>query len=140
MDIQPLSVGEVEYIALALAKKWFDDEEPIPDFSTRYPDKLESCLQQPFTSFNDLEPYPTLVDKASILFYLLIKNHPFLNGNKRIAVTTVLNFLAKNGKWIDASPIALYKIAKLIAGSRPEEKDAVIEGFVVLLKEHLVDY
>jgi len=36
--------------------------------------------------------YPTLVSKASFLFYLMIKNHPFQNGNKRIAITTLFTF------------------------------------------------
>ncbi len=56
MHIQPLSVGEVEYIAHSLAKDWFDQSEPIPEFGTRYPDKLESCLQQPFLTFEGLDP------------------------------------------------------------------------------------
>ena len=139
MSILPLSLGEVEYIAYTLALDWFDQDEPIPEFSTRYPDKLESCLQQPFTSFQGLDPYPTLSDKSAILFYLLTKNHPFLNGNKRLAVTIMLNFVAKNGKWIDASPIALYKIAILVAESKPIEKDEVIEGLTRFLREHTVD-
>ena len=138
--IQPLSVGEVEYIAHALAVKWFRQDEPIPEFSTRYPDKLESCLQQPFTAFQDLDPYPTLIDKAAIMFYLLTKNHPFLNGNERLAVTTVLNFLAKNDKWVEASPVSLYEIAKLVAGSKPEEKDVVVGAFKVFLEKYLVDF
>jgi len=44
--------------------------------------------------------YHGLIGKAAILFYLLIKNHPFKNGNKRIAITTVLVFLSINKKWL----------------------------------------
>jgi death-on-curing protein len=46
--------------------------------------------------------YPTLVATAAILFYLMIKNHPFQNGNKRIAITTLLTFLYNNNKWLRA--------------------------------------
>ena len=53
-----------------------------------------------FQSFSGKDLYPTLATKASILFYLMIKNHPFQNGNKRIAITTLLTFLYENGKWI----------------------------------------
>ncbi|MCX6725462.1 MAG: type II toxin-antitoxin system death-on-curing family toxin [Candidatus Saccharibacteria bacterium] len=140
MDIQPLSVGEVELIAHNLAVQWFEQDEPIPDFSTRYPDKLESCLQQPFTSFIDLEPYPTLKDKAAILFYLLVKNHPFLNGNKRLAVTTMLVFLAKNNMWIDTSPQALYQVAKTVASSRPQDREDIIQTLTMFISDYLVEF
>ncbi|MFH0951795.1 MAG: hypothetical protein V1838_01250 [Patescibacteria group bacterium] len=46
--MRPLSVGEIKYVAFRLAKEHLTFNEPIPDFQTRYPDKLESCLAQPF--------------------------------------------------------------------------------------------
>ncbi|HSE61568.1 MAG TPA: type II toxin-antitoxin system death-on-curing family toxin [Candidatus Saccharimonadales bacterium] len=140
MAIKPLSVGEVEFIAHELACRWFDQTEPIPEFSTRYPAKLESCLQQPFLSFAGLDPYPTLIEKAAILFYLVTKNHPFLNGNKRLAVTIMLNFLAKNGKWIDVSSHSLYEIAVLVAESRPIDKDDMVQALSQFLEKHLINF
>ncbi|QQG42451.1 MAG: Fic family protein [Candidatus Giovannonibacteria bacterium] len=44
---------------------------------------LESCLATPFHSFGGKSAYKGLIGKASMLFYLLVKNHPFQNGNKR---------------------------------------------------------
>ncbi|HUC87188.1 MAG TPA: type II toxin-antitoxin system death-on-curing family toxin [Candidatus Saccharimonadales bacterium] len=79
-------------------------DEPLPPFNTRYPDRLEGSLIAPFQEFEGHSPYPELEDKAAILFYLMIKDHPFKNGNKRIAVTTLLVFLAENGKWIAVAP------------------------------------
>ncbi|MFH1855374.1 MAG: GIY-YIG nuclease family protein [bacterium] len=53
--------------------------QAIPAFETRFPKVLESCLSAPFQTYNRKDLYPTLEDKAAILFYLLIKNHPFQN-------------------------------------------------------------
>ena len=54
----------------------------------------------PFQTFSAKSLYPSLAGKASMLFYLMIKNHPFLNGNKRIAIITLLMFLLRNNKWL----------------------------------------
>lgn len=140
MAIKPLSVGEVEFIAHQLACQWFDQKEPIPEFSTRYPDKLEGCLLQPFVSFAGLDPYPELVDKAATLFYLVTKNHPFLNGNKRLAVTITLNFLAKNGKWIQVLATDLYDVAKIVAKSKPAEKDDIVKDLTNFFRDNLTDF
>jgi len=57
---------------------------------------LESALNAPFQSFGDTELYPSLLEKAARLGYGLIKNHPFVDGNKRIGTHTMLVFLAIN--------------------------------------------
>jgi len=85
-----VTVKDVEYIAFKLAREMLSFDEPIPDFSTRFPNVLESCLAVPFQSFSGKSLYPTLISKAAMLFYLLIKNHPFQNGNKRIAIEKFL--------------------------------------------------
>ena len=82
-----ITIAEVEYLAFQLAKEHLAFDEPIPDFTTRFPNRLESCVLTPFQTFSGKALYPTLVAKAGILFYLMIKNHPFQNGNKRIAIT-----------------------------------------------------
>ncbi|MHC4679774.1 MAG: Fic family protein, partial [Planctomycetota bacterium] len=76
-----ITTADVEHIAFNLAKKLLTFEEPIPDYSTRFPHTLESCLLTPFQKFSRKPLYPTFVAKASILLYLLIKNHAFENGN-----------------------------------------------------------
>ncbi len=93
--MKEISLAEVEYIAFRLAKELLEFNEPIPDFSTRFPHVLESCLVVPFQKFTQKDVYKGLIAKASVLFYLLIKNHPFQNGNKRIAMTTLLFFFIK---------------------------------------------
>lgn len=95
-----LSVREVEYISFRLARELLSFNEPIPDFSTRFSNVLESCLATPFQSFGGRTLYPSLLTKAAIFFYLMVKNHPFQNGNKRIAMTSLLVLLSKNNRWL----------------------------------------
>ncbi|MCL1474397.1 type II toxin-antitoxin system death-on-curing family toxin [Argonema antarcticum] len=63
---------------------------------------LESALAQPRMTFGGVELYSTIVDKASALGFSLIKNHPFIDGNKRIAHAVMEVFLVLNGYEIDA--------------------------------------
>ncbi len=134
-----ISVKEVEYIAHRLAKELFSFNEPIPDFATRYPHRLEGCLGVPFLSFSGGSPYPTLILKASILFYLMIKNHPFQNGNKRIAMTTLFVFLSMNNKWIKVGPDELYRFTVWIAESEPKVKDATVQAIEKFISDYIID-
>ena len=138
MRIKDINVKEVEYTAFRLAKELMTWDEPIPDFGTRFPNILESCLGAPFQTFG--KPlYRRLSGKAAALFYLLIKNHPFENGNKRIAVMTILVFLAKNNKWLSVSNEALYKIAVNVAESDARQKDKYMEILDNFFKDNIVD-
>lgn len=58
---------------------------------------LESALSAPFQSFAETSAYPSLQQKAARLGYGLVKNHPFVDGNKRIGAHVMLVFLAING-------------------------------------------
>lgn len=58
---------------------------------------LDSALSAPFQSFEDQVLYPSLYQKAARLAFGLVKNHPFLDGNKRIGAHAMLVFLALNG-------------------------------------------
>ena len=57
---------------------------------------LDSALNAPFQTFEGTDIYPTILEKAARLGYGLIKNHPFVDGNKRIGTHTMLVFLAIN--------------------------------------------
>jgi death-on-curing family protein len=96
-------------------------------------------LSVPFAEFFGKKAYPTLIAKASILFYLMIKNHPFQNGNKRIAITTLFVFLYKNKKWLKVNTQELYNFTVWIASSPAELKDEVVKAIEKFLYKHLVD-
>ena len=59
--------------------------------------KLEASVAAPMQNVFDTELYPDLWSKAAILFFLLIKNHCFIDGNKRVALYALLRFLEING-------------------------------------------
>jgi len=134
-----ITVKEVEYIAFRLAQEMLTFDEPIPDFSTRFPNVLESCLATPFQSFAKRSLYPGLISKAAMLFYLLIKNHPFQNGNKRIAMTTLFVFLYRNGKWLKLDTQELYNFTVWVAQSPRTVKDETVKATEKFLKTHLVE-
>lgn len=57
---------------------------------------LESALNAPFQTFAEQDLYPTVLEKAARLGYGIIRNHPFLDGNKRIGTHAMLVFLDIN--------------------------------------------
>ena len=128
---------EVERLAFILAQKHLTFDEPIPDFLTRFPNILEGCLETPFQKFFGKVPYPSLVTKGGMLFYLLIKDHPFQNGNKRIAITTLIVFLYKNNQWLKVGERQLYKFAVWVAESKPKDKDFVVMAICEFIRGHL---
>ena len=123
---------------LAASATWIQ-QEPIPDFDTRFPGRLESCLETPQQTFGGQLLYPTLIEQAAILFYLLNKNHPFQNGNKRIALTALSQFLFLNGKWFSVDHDELHRFTIDVASSEARSKDQEIEEIKSFLRAHLID-
>ena len=137
--MKAITINEVEYTVFKLAREMLSFDEPIPDFTTRFPNILESCIATPFQRFAKKSLYPSLVSRAAILFYLLIKNHPFQNGNKRIAMTVLFVLLYKNDKWLDVNSQELYNFTIWIAQSPPVAKDEVVKATEKFLRKHLVN-
>ena len=137
--MRPLTILEIEHIAHTLAKKIMSWDRPIPDFGTRYPSVLEGCLITPFQTFTKKHLYKGLVGKAAILFYLMIKNHPFQNGNKRIAATTLLYFFYRSKKWLRLDNKEFYNFAVWVAASNSRVKDATVQAIQKLFKTYLID-
>ena len=72
-------------------------EETGGSSGLRDDDLLESALSAPFQSFSGDDAFPSIQQKAARLAYGLVKNHPFVDGNKRIGAHVMLVFLAVNG-------------------------------------------
>lgn len=134
-----LSVAEIEYVAHALAKQFMTWNEPIPDFDSRLPGILESCLVTPFQSFGGKDVYRGLIGKSSILFYLMVKNHPFKNGNKRIAMTALFYFLYENKKWLRVDNQELYNFARWVAESNPKLKEETVDAVAKFITTYIVN-
>lgn len=138
MKIKKLTIAEVEYVAHYLAKKFMEWNEPIPNFLTRFPNILESCLATPFFAFGGKSVYQGITGKAAMLFYLMIKNHPFQNGNKRVAMTTLMHFLFKNKKWLKVDNQEFYNFAKWVAESNPKLKTETVKAIEKFIKTYII--
>ena len=134
--------NEVKYLDKDLMKKMchklavaiFDTkEDPIANFHEHDSDKLDASLNLPKHDIG----YPTLIDKATILYYVLNKNHPFSNGNKRISAVSLLVFLFINDKWLLVSNQELYEKTLYIAKSDRTEKDKILVEIKEWIKQHL---
>lgn len=84
---------------------------------------LESALEAPFQTFDGKDLYPALIQKAARLGHSLISNHPFVDGNKRIGIHTMLVFLAANGVEIECTQKELIDVGLSLAdGTMNAEK------------------
>ena len=94
-------------------------ETPLPAFSYLGGDRgiglLESALALPRQTFAGKALYRTVFDKAAVLMRSIIKNHPFVDGNKRIGVSTAALFLVMNGRILFVPPLQLVDYALQIA-------------------------
>lgn len=93
---------------------------------------LEAIIGNIYQTFNGNDVYPTLEEKASNFLYMIVKNHVFIDGNKRIAATLFIYFLQYYGmlyangmQIIDNN--TLTALTLLIAESNPKEKEVLID-------------
>lgn len=94
---------------------------------------LDSALNTPFQSFSNTELYPSLLEKAARLGYGLIKNHPFVDGNKRIGTHAMLAFLAINNVELSYSDDELIQLILGIASGEYDDKH-----LLNWLQQHLI--
>lgn len=108
-------------------------------FAHEKDDSFKSSIGQIYQTFGGQDLYPSVEEKAAMLLYLVTKNHSFSDGNKRIAATLFLWFMAGNG--ILYNPDGSKRIADntlvaltlMIAESRTEEKDIMVKVVVNLI-------
>lgn len=96
---------------------------------------LEGIVGNVMQSFGGKAVYPSVEAKASHLLYFIIKNHPFVDGNKRTGAYAFVWFLRK-AKVLDAkrlTPTALTALTLLIAESDPKDKDKVVNLVIMLI-------
>jgi len=101
---------------------------------------LRSALSAVMQTVGGRDAYPSLEEKAAHLLYFVVKNHAFVDGNKRIAAALFLWFLDKNDALYDSdgerrlSEATLVALTLLIAESRPEEKEIIVNIITHLLQ------
>ena len=112
-------------------------------FGNEKDDSFKSSIGQIYQTFDGVDLYPSVEEKAAMLLYLVTKNHSFSDGNKRIAATLFLWFMQNNGILYNSdgskriSNGTLVAITLMIAESRPEEKDVMVKVVVNLINTEL---
>ena len=110
--------------------RWFANEKD---------DSFRSSIGQIYQTFGGDDLYPSVEEKAAMLLYLVVKNHSFIDGNKRIAAMLFLWFMEKNGILYSAdgnkriADNTLVALTLMIAESRTEEKDVMVKVVVNLI-------
>ena len=84
---------------------------------------LDSALNAPFQTFGGEDVYPSLQKKAARLCFGLVKNHPFVDGNKRIGAHAMLVFLALNGIELQHTQSELSDVILQLAAGEIEATD-----------------
>ena len=113
-----------------------------PLFGNEKDDSFKSSIGQIYQTFDGVDLYPSVEEKAAMLLYLVTKNHSFSDGNKRIAATLFLWFMNNNGilyredgtkRIVDSTLVAL---TLMIAESRTQEKDVMVKVVVNLINKN----
>jgi death-on-curing protein len=123
MTTQHLTLGDIVDIRdrFAAADPW--------RFEIVNPPGLLTALTTPFQAAFGAEAFPGLVDKAAALVFLLIANHPFRDGNKRIAGEALRLFLGRNGLALRASPDDMRALTRLVTTIH-EPRDERLVGWI----------
>lgn len=87
---------------------------------------LESAVARPKAGFGDYEAYPDLFMKAAVLLHSLVKNHPFIDGNKRTALVGTGLFLVRNEYHLVAEKDELVVFVLDVAQSRRSESEIAV--------------
>jgi death-on-curing protein len=86
---------------------------------------LESALALPRQTFGEIELYPSIVEKAAILCFALVNNHPFIDGNKRVAHAAMEIFLIRNGMELFADIDEQEQVMLHLASSRMSHEEFI---------------
>jgi prophage maintenance system killer protein len=121
------------YSELSIFKK----ELQVSDlFATEMrPNALQGIVGNVWQSFSGKDVYPSIEEKVVHLFYFIVKDHPFFDGNKRCGAFIFIWILGKTGilNQFKLSPQALTVITLLVAQSKPQDKDRIIELLLMLI-------
>lgn len=86
---------------------------------------LDSALSAPFQTFADQELYPNLIEKAAAVCWGIVRNHPFVDGNKRTGAHVMLVFLELNGYSLRYSQDELISLILDLAAGKIQRNDLV---------------
>jgi len=133
------TLPEVRQALASLKRDLISKGEATELFAQERGDALESLLGNlEQTVFGELA-YPSIESKAAHLLYFVVKNHPFVDGNKRSAAFLFVDFLHRNNRLIGIenqpviNDIGLAALTLLVAESNPAEKETMIRLIMNML-------
>jgi hypothetical protein len=131
-----LTADELTKSLEVLKRELMKKGEATDNFAqARSQQSLEGIVGNVMQSFGGQAVYPTIEGKAAHLLYFIIKNHPFVDGNKRSGAYAFVWFLRK-ARVLDTkrlTPTALTALTLLIAESNPKEKDKIVALVAMLI-------
>jgi len=136
-----LKYKEAMEIIKEIKKDLISKKEASNLFGQEISEKFKAILGNIYQTFNKKELYPSVEEKAAHLLYFAVKDHPFVDGNKRIASFLFIYFLDKNNFLYKESgerkinDNALTALTLLIAVSDPKDKNILIKIITNLLSE-----
>lgn len=123
---------------IKLAKKFYGNSKL---FGNEKDESFKSSISTIYSTFDGVDLYPSIEEKAANLLYFVTKNHSFTDGNKRIAAFLFLYFMEKNKILFNENGTkriadnALVALTLMIAVSKPEEKEIMIKVIVNLINK-----
>jgi death-on-curing family protein len=139
--IRYLDYEEVKKSIERFKTRLIKDEEASELFGSEVSKKLAQVLGNLAHAFSGKDLYPSLDEKAAHLLYFAVKDHPFVDGNKRIGALMFLLFLINNNYLINKkgekkiNDTALTALTLLVAASKPDQKDVMIKLIVNLINK-----
>ncbi len=136
-----LKYDEVKKVIKEIKKNLASKKEPTDLFGQENGDKFKAILGNLYQTFGKKELYLSLEERAAHLLYFIIKDHPFVDGNKRIASFLFVYFLDQNNYLYRSSQEkkindnALIALTLLTATSPPKDKDVLIKIITNLLND-----
>jgi death on curing protein len=112
-------------------------DELIPPITHAKDADIEFFVHAPKQRFFGRDAYPTLEEKAAIIFYLINKRQIFLNGNKRMSVMCLLVFLGINGKTLEVRADELTQKALWLANTNSLEFPAIKIELAGWVRDHM---
>lgn len=137
MSVRYLTMEDMRTLALTLANEMFARYgEPMPSFDDPQNElrKLDAALFSPQHAFGGHDLYPSIEEKAAMLFYSIVKAHALHNGNKRIACTALIVFLTINGYEFTCSSEQLEDTVVHVAESASADNKAMLSELTQWLR------
>jgi death-on-curing family protein len=134
-----ITYEEADQAIAKLKKELIDKKEATNLFGQKKDEGFQSLLQSVIQTFEGKSFYPSIEEQAAHLLYFIIKNHPFIDGNKRIGAFLFVWFLQRNKHLLrkngeaKINDNALVALALLVAESDPDHKDLIIRLIINLI-------